>query len=418
MNRRKTSAVPSSSRGAATHRAATHHATTLTGVRGATVAISSVWREWIVENLCSGHAPADIVAELRRAGVPAQVAKHEVTALANSPGCAVAQRLTHRLQRLEMVAALARHHAGQDPFPTEIERRALPTSTEFYRDYFAPQRPVVFTDLAANWPARKRWSLAYFKRILGRELVEVVVGRAEDPRYDQNTALHAQQMQLAKYLDLVAAAGHSNDLYMVANNHTMRRPAFARLMHDVRIPDGIIVDGRPLATSLWIGPAGTVTPLHHDTTNILFSQLVGRKRFELIAPTETVLMLDPMDSFYSPVNLDQRHHAEHPALRALQVRTVELGPGDTLFLPAGWWHRVTSLDISISFSLLGFAGAGAVDWYRPGLVGATPAAAAPVPKSISGKTSKTPKPAKPTKAAKPAKPAKAAKPATAKRTRR
>jgi Cupin-like domain len=352
MTRRLTSATPKSTRGI--------HA-----------AISSSWREWIVENLCSGHAAEDVIAGLRNAGVPAQLARREVREVANSPGRVVAQRLTHRLQRLEMVAALARHHAGQDPFPTEIERRKLPTTAEFYRDYFAPQRPVVFTDVAAHWPAHKRWSLAYFQRILGRELVDVVVGRASDPRYDQNTVVHSKRMQLKNYLDLVAAAGHSNDLYMVANNHTMQRPAFARLMNDVRIPDGIIVDTRPTSTSLWIGPAGTVTPLHHDTTNILFSQLVGRKRFELIAPTETVLMLDPMDSFYCPVDLDQRHHAEHPALRALQVRTVELGPGDTLFLPAGWWHRVTSLDVSISFSLLGFAGAGAVDWYRPGLVGTT-----------------------------------------------
>ncbi|MBP9087438.1 MAG: cupin-like domain-containing protein [Kofleriaceae bacterium] len=336
---------------------------------GDSAALALAWREWVIENLCSGRAPGDIVAGLRNAGVPAHVAKREVAELANSPGLAVALRLTHRLQRLELVAALARHHAGQDPFPTEIERRTLPSATEFYRDYFATQRPVVFTDVAARWPARNRWSLAYFRRILGHEIVDVVVGRAADPRYDQNTALHAKRMPLAKYLDLVAAAGHSNDLYLVANNHAMAHPAFARLLNDVRIPDGIIVDTRPTATSLWIGPAGTVTPLHHDTTNILFSQLVGRKRFELIAPTETVLMLDPMDSFYSPVDLDQRHRAEHPALRALQVRTVELGPGDTLFLPAGWWHRVSSLDVSISFSLLGFAGAGAVDWYRPGLVG-------------------------------------------------
>ena len=339
-------------------------------MRGSNAAISSTWREWIVENLCSGYAPEDVIAGLRNAGVPARLAKREVAELADSPGRAVAQRLTHQVQRLELVAALARHHANQDPFPSAVERRTLPSSTEFYRDYFATQRPVVFTDVAARWPARKHWSLAYFKRILGRELVDVVVGRAADPRYDQNTALHSKRMPLSNYLDLVAGAGHSNELYMVANNHTMARPAFARLMNDVRIPDGIIIDRRATSTSLWIGPAGTVTPLHHDTTNILFSQLVGRKRFELIAPTESVMMLDPMDSFYSPVDLDQRHRADHPAVRALQVRTVELGPGDTLFLPAGWWHRVTSLDVSISFSLLGFAGAGAVEWYRPGLVGA------------------------------------------------
>jgi len=331
--------------------------------------VSAAWREWIVENLCSGALPDDIVAALVNAGVAIPLARQEVATVASSPGYAVAQRLTHRVQRLEMVAALARHHAKLDPMPHTVERRTLPTPSDFFRDYFALQRPVVFTDVASRWPAFKKWSLAYFQRTLGTQLVEVTVGRNQDPRYDQNTANHLRRMQMRTYCNMVAAAQHSNDLYMVANNHTMRRPAFAKLLDDVRVPDGIIESTSPGSTSLWIGPGGTVTPLHHDPTNILFNQIVGHKRFELIAPTETVLLLDPMDGYYGNVDLDQRAQAAHPAVRAMQVRTVDVGPGDTLFLPAGWWHRVTSLDISISFSLLGFAKPAAVGWYAPGTVG-------------------------------------------------
>ncbi|HEY0139226.1 MAG TPA: cupin-like domain-containing protein [Nannocystis sp.] len=33
--------------------------------------------------------------------------------------------------------------------------------------------------------------------------------------------------------------------------------------------------------AFWFGPAGTVTALHHDTSNILFFQVVGRKRYRL-----------------------------------------------------------------------------------------------------------------------------------------
>ncbi|HPH65510.1 MAG TPA: cupin-like domain-containing protein [Kofleriaceae bacterium] len=333
--------------------------------------VSPAWREWIVERLCSGTTSDAIVAGLVHAGVAVRVARQEVAAVASSPGYAVAQRLTHRVQRLEMVAALARHHAKLDPTPNTVERRTLPTPTAFFRDYFALQRPVVFTNVASRWPAIEKWSLAYFRRTLGTQVVEVTVGRSQDPRYDQNTAQHLRRMQLRTFCDMVATAKHSNDLYMVANNHTMRRRAFAKLLDDVRIPDGIIDSTSPGSTSLWLGPGGTVTPLHHDPTNILFSQIVGHKRFELIAPTETVLLLDPMDGYYGNVDLDQRALATHPAVRAMQVRTVELGPGDTLFLPAGWWHRVTSHDISISFSLLSFAKPAAVDWYAPGAVGSS-----------------------------------------------
>ena len=332
-------------------------------------AISPAWREWIVENLCAGADAARVVDGLVAAGVGQRRAAAEVAALAASPATAVARRLTARVQRLELVAALARHVAGQDPTPTAVERRTCPPADEFYRAYVACSRPVVLTDVAARWPARRRWSLAYFRRTLGDQRLDVVVGRAGDPRYDQNTARHSRRMRLAEFLDRVEAAGVSNDLYLVANNHAMRRPAFARLLADVRPPKGIIsAPVAPGSTSLWIGPAGTVTPLHHDTTAVLFNQLVGRKRFELIAPTQTAPLLDPVDGFYSPVDLDARATAAHPALRALQVRTVELGPGDTLFLPAGWWHRVSALDVSISFSLLGFTRPAGVPWYRPGHV--------------------------------------------------
>jgi ribosomal protein L16 Arg81 hydroxylase len=68
------------------------------------------------------------------------------------------------------------------------------------------------------------------------------------------------------------------------------------------------------------------------------------------------------------VDLDRLAAEEHPALRQLLVRQVVLDPGDSLYIPAGWWHRVTSLDVSISFSLLSFRRPNDFSWYRPGHV--------------------------------------------------
>jgi mannose-6-phosphate isomerase-like protein (cupin superfamily) len=31
------------------------------------------------------------------------------------------------------------------------------------------------------------------------------------------------------------------------------------------------------------------------------------------------------------------------------VREVIVEPGETVFLPLGWWHQVTTLDVSLSF---------------------------------------------------------------------
>ena len=76
--------------------------------------------------------------------------------------------------------------------------------------------------------------------------------------------------------------------------------------------------------------------------------------------------LDPVHGFYSPIVLEEARSSSHPALRSMLIKQVVVEPGDALFIPAGWWHRVTSLDVSISFSLLSFRRPNDFAWYRPG----------------------------------------------------
>jgi ribosomal protein L16 Arg81 hydroxylase len=45
---------------------------------------------------------------------------------------------------------------------------------------------------------------------------------------------------------------------------------------------------------------------------------------------------------------------------------VILEPGESLFIPIGWWHRVVSLEPSISVSLRSFIWDGGCAWYLPG----------------------------------------------------
>lgn len=330
-------------------------------------ALSLEHRAWIVEQLLAGVPPATLVRAL--AGqVPAATARREVSAIAQSSLLPVCGQLARRAQQLELVAAIGRAHQRGEPDATAVERRALPSAEEFFRRYWAAHRPVVFTDATRSWPALRKWTPAWFKKRFGALSIEITAGREADPHYDMNFGAHRRRMRMDAFIDAVVAAGTSNDLYMVSNNKTMRRPAFAALLADVRPPRALFEPVRASATSLWIGPAGTITPLHHDTTNILFCQIHGTKRVELISPQETALLLDPVHGFYSPVELETLAAEAHPALRALLVKSVVVAPGDALYIPAGWWHRVTSLDVSISFSLLGFRRPNDFDWYRPGHV--------------------------------------------------
>ena len=112
------------------------------------------------------------------------------------------------------------------------------------------------------------------------------------------------------------------------------------------------------------GPAGTVTPLHHDTCNVFFVQIHGRKRFHFAPPTETDLLADAQAMY---AGADPEHPERTPGL-SIPYASAEVGPGDVLFIPVGWWHHVRALDTSISVALAGFTRPNWFDWYRPGSV--------------------------------------------------
>jgi ribosomal protein L16 Arg81 hydroxylase len=82
---------------------------------------------------------------------------------------------------------------------------------------------------------------------------------------------------------------------------------------------------------------------------LLHTQLVGRKRWRLASPLQTPRLYNTR-SVFSPVDLAAPDLARFPRLAGVQVFDVVLGPGETLFVPLGWWHQVEALDTSLSIS--------------------------------------------------------------------
>ena len=91
----------------------------------------------------------------------------------------------------------------------------------------------------------------------------------------------------------------------------------------------------------------------------------GRRRFTLFPPVQLEnLYVAPLDFTPSgaPVSLvqfTQPDHARFPryveALRHAQQ--AELGPGDALYIPFGWWHHVESLtpfNVLVNYKRNGF----------------------------------------------------------------
>ena len=103
----------------------------------------------------------------------------------------------------------------------------------------------------------------------------------------------------------------------------------------------------------WYGPAGTITPLHHDLTNNLMAQIRGSKAIKLISPFELPRLYNDRHC-YSEVDLGKPDLDRHPLFKDVMIVEVLLGPRDLLFLPVGWWHYVRSLETSITMTFTNF----------------------------------------------------------------
>jgi ribosomal protein L16 Arg81 hydroxylase len=115
---------------------------------------------------------------------------------------------------------------------------------------------------------------------------------------------------------------------------------------------------------LWFGPAGTVTPLHHDLMNVLVAQIFGRKRFTLIPPEQTPYLYNNV-GVYGEVDCGNPDFVRHPLYRQARPLDVVLNPGDVLFIPVGWWHYVRALEVSIMISYTKFRFANDYEWFHP-----------------------------------------------------
>jgi len=62
-----------------------------------------------------------------------------------------------------------------------VERRTGLTPETFAAEYLGSMKPVVFTDLTANWPAREKWTVEHFKSKYGHLRVPVVSNNYSTP---------------------------------------------------------------------------------------------------------------------------------------------------------------------------------------------------------------------------------------------
>ncbi len=329
--------------------------------------LSEEWRAWLAENAIAGASAADLVEVLRGAQVPARRARREVAAVLSSPLLARCQAAQAEARRLEMVAQLLRQAARASPHAATIERRGALGAADFLSHYVANSRPVVITDWMSRWPALASWSPARLAERFGEVEIEVMRGDTSSPALRTRGPDQRHRLLLRDFIAHITSPEAPRDLYLEAYNRALSLPELASMLEDLSFSDEIFDPAKiGEGISLWLGPAGTFTPLHHDTTDILFCQVQGRKRLWLVSPLETSL-LGNLRGMWAGAPLAELR--ARPEQAGMLVQEVTLAAGEALYLPAGWWHEVHALETSLHLSVMHFRHAADLSFYQPGNTG-------------------------------------------------
>lgn len=253
--------------------------------------------------------------------------------------------------------------------------------------HIARHEPALLEDALAAWPAvaegPRRWTPARLASLLGEREVELFFwGPSASPTSSGASWKRSRSFDatFSHYVDLLrryedeqqggggapngslgSAAGGARAAPYLQEDEELFADHEETLLPDVLgLPyaphaAGSVGVGMRTETAFWVGPRGAWTGIHWDSVNALLHQLHGSKRVVLWPPSARGALY-PSSKYNHGAELSQvdaaaPDHARWPRYGGARSLTLELREGSALFVPAGWWHAVQSLDTSVSLAL-------------------------------------------------------------------
>jgi hypothetical protein len=231
-----------------------------------------------------------------------------------------------------------------------IGARAL----ESFEDSVRRKRPVRVLGVASEWPALARWTPEHFRSAYGEAWMDGFRVRDGAVEFDAGTGLVTARSRCSDFMDELVAPRIARR--RVRDTSFLRRVGVAG-----DAPTPAQVRGRlKLTEVLWMSAKGTRSALHFDQTENLLVQVRGTKRLRLFPPDQSRFLYPhpPWSSLpqFSRVDLARPDLRRFPRLSRASGFVTNIGPGDAVYIPSGYWHDVESEELTIS---LGFR------WWRP-----------------------------------------------------
>ncbi|QTE21777.1 cupin-like domain-containing protein [Polaribacter cellanae] len=234
---------------------------------------------------------------------------------------------------------------------SQIDRVKTITKEDFIKNYFKPQKPVVIEQFIENWPAYKKWSLDYMKKVAGDKTVPLYDDRPVDFKDGFNEP-HAK-MKMSEYIDLLKTKPTKFRIFLW--NILKEVPI---LQKDFKYPDfGLrLMKGLPM---LFFGGTGSYTFMHYDIdlANIFHFHFEGKKEIILFDQKQNKYLYKIPHSLITREDIDFSNpdFNKWPALKKAKGYKTNLEHGQVLYMPEGYWHYMKYVTPGFSMSLRAIA---------------------------------------------------------------
>jgi len=226
-----------------------------------------------------------------------------------------------------------------------VDKVSLIEQKDFSDSYFKPLRPLVIQDLAKSWPASKKWSPDFFREQYGNRQVKV---------YDDSFVAAGKHymsklktISLKQYIDTIMTS--SQNLRMFLYNIKSEIP---ELVDDITFPTLINGLSRNFVF-MFFGCKGSVTQMHFDIdmSHVFHTAMYGKKTVYLFPYEQGKNLHRYPFTCRSYVDVERPDFQQYPGLKDAQGYKVELEPGETLYIPSGYWHHFVYDEPGYSVSL-------------------------------------------------------------------